>query len=81
VAKPDAAFFQRIVAEAGAVARDITYIGDSIDNDVLPALAAGLDAIHVASGPWGMVQARWPEARSLRSVPSLVALPPLFGKG
>jgi FMN phosphatase YigB (HAD superfamily) len=81
VSKPDTAFFRRIAAEAGAVARDITYIGDSIDNDVLPALAAGLDTVHVARGPWGVVQARWPEARSIRSIPSLAALPSLFGKG
>jgi FMN phosphatase YigB (HAD superfamily) len=61
--------------------RDITYIGDSIDNDVLAALAAGLGAIHVARGPWGKVQARWPEARALRSIRSLVELPALLAKG
>jgi FMN phosphatase YigB (HAD superfamily) len=80
VAKPDAAFFRRIIAEAGA-ARDITYIGDGINNDVLPALAAGLGAVHVARGPWGVVQARWPEARALRSIRSLVELPALLAKG
>ena len=77
VAKPDAGFFHRIVAEAGAPPADITYIGDSMRNDVLPALALGLHAIHLARGPWGVVEARWPEAANVRRIRALVELPAL----
>jgi len=80
VAKPDPAFFRRILAEAGGRPERITYIGDSIDNDVLPALAAGLQAIHIARGPWGVVQARWPEAHTTRRIRPLAELPSLLGE-
>jgi FMN phosphatase YigB (HAD superfamily) len=79
VGKPDPAFFHRIVEEAGCGPADITYIGDSIRNDVLAALAAGLQAIHIARGPWGIVESRWPEAQSVRRIGSLLDLPALLG--
>ncbi|HEV8390130.1 MAG TPA: HAD-IA family hydrolase [Dongiaceae bacterium] len=79
VAKPDPAFFRRIVAEAGCAPGDITYIGDSIDKDVLAAEGAGLRAIHIARGPWGVVEARWPEAQAVRRIHALSELPALIG--
>jgi HAD superfamily hydrolase (TIGR01549 family) len=57
VRKPARAFFEAIVALAGT--RDpgeVAYVGDRVDNDVLPALAAGLVAVHVRRGPWGRLQ-------------------------
>lgn len=78
VAKPDPAFFRRLIAEAACAPHEIVYIGDRVDNDVLPALAAGLEAIHVARGPWGVVQARWPEAQGLRRIRSLAELPAML---
>lgn len=42
VEKPAAEFFERIVAETGAEAAEIAYVGDRVDNDVVPALAAGM---------------------------------------
>jgi FMN phosphatase YigB (HAD superfamily) len=50
VEKPDAAFFARVVDEAGAPAEEILYVGDRVDNDVLPALAAGLHAVRIRRG-------------------------------
>jgi hypothetical protein len=44
----------------------------------LPALAGGLQAIHIARGPWGVVQARWPEAQGLRRIRSLAELPAML---
>ena len=41
VAKPDPAFYARVVAETGCAASEVAYVGDRIDNDVLPARAAG----------------------------------------
>lgn len=65
VAKPDPRFFQAIVERSGLAPKDIAYIGDRIDNDVLPALACGMEAVFVERGPWGIVQAQWPEAQSI----------------
>jgi HAD superfamily hydrolase (TIGR01549 family) len=56
VRKPDPAFFQRVVEEAGCEPAEVAYVGDRVDNDVLPALAAGLVAVHVRRGPWGHLQ-------------------------
>jgi FMN phosphatase YigB (HAD superfamily) len=50
VEKPDAGFFERVVAAAGAPASEILYVGDRVDNDVLPALAAGLHAVRIRRG-------------------------------
>ena len=50
VQKPDAGFFARVVDEAGAPAEEILYVGDRVDNDVVPALAAGLHAVRIRRG-------------------------------
>lgn len=50
VEKPDPGFFARVVEEAGAAADEILYVGDRVDNDVVPGLAAGLHAIRVRRG-------------------------------
>ena len=65
VAKPDAAFFERgmqlmRVEEAGRIA----YVGDRVDNDVLPSRAAGMHAIWIRRGPWGTIQELPEEARA-----------------
>jgi FMN phosphatase YigB (HAD superfamily) len=62
VAKPDPAFFARLVEELGLNADEIAYVGDRVDNDVVPACAAGIFAVHLRRGPWGIIQAAWPEA-------------------
>jgi FMN phosphatase YigB (HAD superfamily) len=56
VAKPSADFFARIAAEAACPAGQVAYVGDRVDNDVVPARAAGLIAVHVRRGPWGHLQ-------------------------
>jgi len=53
VEKPAPEFFQRIVAETGVSAEQTAYVGDRVDNDVGPALAAGMVAVHIRRGPWG----------------------------
>jgi FMN phosphatase YigB (HAD superfamily) len=63
VSKPDPAFFTRVVDELGLPASEIAYVGDRVDNDVLPAAAAGLFTVHLRRGPWGIIQAAWPEAK------------------
>jgi HAD superfamily hydrolase (TIGR01549 family) len=61
-AKPDPAFFAAIAGLAGMAPEQIAYVGDRVDNDVLPAVAAGMVAVHLRRGPWGRLQAAWPEA-------------------
>jgi HAD superfamily hydrolase (TIGR01509 family) len=64
VAKPDPAFFARIAGELRLPPAQIAYIGDRVDNDILPAAAAGMYTVHVRRGPWGVIQAAWPEAKT-----------------
>lgn len=55
VEKPAPAFFARLVDEAGRPPDEIAYVGDRVDNDVEPALAAGLVAVQIRRGPWGFL--------------------------
>ena len=41
VRKPAPAFFERMISEAGCEPHRLAYVGDRVDNDVDPALAAG----------------------------------------
>ena len=56
VRKPERAFFERIVGACGRPAGEIAYVGDRVDNDIVPALESGLVAVHVRRGPWGYLQ-------------------------
>ena len=60
--KPDPEFFARVVELMGCATDEVAYVGDRVDNDVLPAAAAGLVAIHVRRGPWGRLQPTPPVA-------------------
>lgn len=62
VEKPNVEFFSRIVSDAGCEAKDITYVGDRLDNDVLPAASIGMASVWIIRGPWAIVQQGWPEA-------------------
>ena len=77
VRKPDPRFFECVVELAGCRPEETAYVGDRVDNDVLPAAAAGLVAIHVRRGPWGRLQATPPEAAlgvdDLASLPEALA--------
>jgi FMN phosphatase YigB (HAD superfamily) len=82
VEKPSPAFFVRIVEEARAPAREIAYVGDRLDNDVLPAVDAGMTGVFLRRGPWGRVHASWPDVRratacidSLNELPSVLESP------
>ena len=56
VRKPDPVFFEKVVELMGCPAGETAYVGDRVDNDGLPAAAAGLVAVHVRRGPWGRLQ-------------------------
>jgi FMN phosphatase YigB (HAD superfamily) len=76
VSKPNPAFFARVIAELGVPANRIAYVGDRVDNDVVPAKAIGMTAIHIRRGPWGFIQSGWPEAeRADARIDGLLELP------
>ena len=53
VEKPSPEFFARLLELAGVPAREIAYVGDRLDNDVLPARAAGMATVFLLRGPVG----------------------------
>ncbi|HKB19794.1 MAG TPA: HAD family hydrolase [Gaiellaceae bacterium] len=62
VEKPSQEFFARVVSEAGCAPADISYVGDRVDNDVVPSATAGMAAHFLVRGPWAFIQKDWPEA-------------------
>ena len=61
VSKPSPEFFDRIAREVKCRPEEIAYVGDRVDNDVVPAAAAGMVPIHIVRGAWGYIQRDWPE--------------------
>jgi len=64
--KPDPSFFSAALEslgwpDPGAVA----YVGDRIDNDVVPSSAAGMRAVWLRRGPWGVVPREAPQEAAL----------------
>ncbi|MBA2700724.1 MAG: HAD family hydrolase, partial [Chloroflexi bacterium] len=49
--KPDPRFFERVAAELNVPAAQIAYVGDRLDNDVIPSGCAGMRAVFVRRGP------------------------------
>jgi HAD superfamily hydrolase (TIGR01549 family) len=57
VAKPSSAFFERALELIGSPAPgSVAYVGDRVDNDLLPAAAAGMRAVWIRRGPWGVIE-------------------------
>jgi FMN phosphatase YigB (HAD superfamily) len=80
IAKPDPAFFARLISWASGAPEEIVYVGDHPDNDIIPAKAAGLRTVHVRRGPWGYL---WADAPRLKQnadwrINSLSELPKLL---
>lgn len=58
VHKPDPAFFTESLRLMGDPdPSTVAYVGDRIDNDVIPAAAAGMRAVWLRRGPWGVIHA------------------------
>jgi HAD superfamily hydrolase (TIGR01549 family) len=57
VEKPDPAFFAAVLTRLGVDDPSrVLYVGDRVDNDVLPASEAGLATCWLTRGPWGQLQ-------------------------
>ncbi len=50
--KPDPKFFKKVIELSGFQASEIAYVGDRLDNDILPAGRAGMVSIFLIRGPW-----------------------------
>jgi HAD superfamily hydrolase (TIGR01549 family) len=82
VEKPGVRFFERVVSACGCAPVEIAYVGDRLDNDILPAAATGIRTVFIRRGPW----ATWAVERggsvpadlqidSLRQLPAVLSLP------
>jgi HAD superfamily hydrolase (TIGR01549 family) len=75
VEKPSPAFFARVIEIAGCRPSEIAYVGDRLDNDILPARRAGMCAVFLVRGPWGFIHARRLEAgQATITIHSLIGL-------
>ena len=78
ISKPDPRFFEKIAETCNLPPHQIAYVGDRVDNDVLPARAAGMHPIFLIRGPWGVIHANWPGADqaavTVRGLEGLAAL-------
>lgn len=78
--KPEPAFFRAVADASGVEPSRIAYVGDRVDNDVVPAREAGMRAVLIRRGPWGHLHSEWPEAsRAHHVIDSLDELPAVFG--
>lgn len=79
-AKPDPAFFTRVIDLAPGKPNEIVYVGDHRDNDIAPAHAAGLWTVLVRRGPWGYLWSEDPVVKVIADwvIDSLDELPDLI---
>ena len=54
--KPDPEFFRRVAEVVPFEPGEILYVGDRIDNDIRPAIEAGMPTALIRRGPWGHIQ-------------------------
>lgn len=81
VDKPAPAFFELMLERAGVAANETLYVGDRVDNDIIPGHAFGLRTALLERGPWGRNHARLPEAAlATFRIKALEELPPLVAK-
>lgn len=80
VEKPSAQFFVKVAAATGVPAERAAYVGDRLDNDVVPAKRSGMFAVFVRRGPWGHLHAHLPALEAADAdIGSLDELPPPRG--
>lgn len=65
VHKPSPEFYARALELMDAEPTDVAYVGDRLDNDVLPASAAGMRAVWLVRGPWAALTTAAPPAGTL----------------
>ena len=80
--KPDVEFFEHVIEATPAEPGEILYVGDRLDNDIRPAVQAGLLTALIRRGPWGTIQQRDPDADAITTmrIDSLAELPEKIAK-
>ncbi|MDX2733556.1 MULTISPECIES: HAD family hydrolase [unclassified Streptomyces] len=80
--KPDIAFFDRVAEVVPHDVDEILYVGDRVDNDLRPAVVAGMPTALVRRGPWATIQWNTQEAKELPTfrVESLLELSRMIGQ-
>jgi len=68
VAKPDLGFFARMIEVSPVDSSQTLYVGDRLDNDILPAARLGLRTALINRGPWAMI---WRDDPAASQVPTL----------
>ncbi|AZQ75778.1 MULTISPECIES: HAD family hydrolase [Streptomyces] len=63
--KPDPTFFERVAEVVPFAKHETLYVGDRLDNDIRPAVTAGMRTALIRRGPWGTIQQGDPEAATL----------------
>lgn len=80
VSKPSPDFFAGPLRRVQAKPGQVMYVGDRVDNDILPARTAGVRTAFLRRGPWGLVHSRQsdvvPSDMHLESLEQLAALLP-----
>lgn len=78
--KPAPLFFERVAEVVPFEPSEILYVGDRVDNDLRPAVAAGMPTALIHRGPWATIQWRTAEAEKLPTfrIDSLLELPGLI---
>ncbi|MCP3821959.1 HAD family hydrolase [Streptomyces sp. A3M-1-3] len=80
--KPDPLFFERVADVVPFAPDEILYVGDRVDNDIRPAIAAGMPTALIRRGPWATIQWNTDDAERLPTmrVDSLLELPEQIAK-
>lgn len=67
VAKPDPGFFRKMIEVSPCEPTGTLYVGDRLDNDIMPAARLGLRTALIRRGPWAMI---WQDAPDAARVPT-----------
>jgi FMN phosphatase YigB (HAD superfamily) len=68
VTKPDLGFFRKLIEVSPVDPAETLYVGDRLDNDVIPAARLGLRTALINRGPWAVI---WRDAPAASQVPTL----------
>jgi HAD superfamily hydrolase (TIGR01549 family) len=79
VDKPSLEFFRKMLAMSEFDPVEVLYVGDRLDNDVIPARSFGMKTALLERGPWGRNHVQWPDAaladfilKDLTTLPALM---------
>jgi putative hydrolase of the HAD superfamily len=80
IAKPAAAIFAEALRQAGADRKQAIHVGDSLEEDVAGARAAGIEPVLLVRGAEGGRDGQRPVPDGVRTITSLTELVPLIAE-